>query len=141
MVNAVNLIDGVDGLASGIVAIAAAAFFVWVYVEPSSFPESAHTAALLCAMAAGAAIGFLPYNFYPARIFMGDSGSMLLGLLLAAATIAGVGRTLQPTRGDIAAFSIPVLIPAIVPAVPLPDVALAIVRRSVNGRPNFAPDK
>src|SRR6266536_1970447 len=77
MVNAVNLIDGLDGLASGIVAIAAAAFFVWVYVEPSSFPDSTQTAALLCAVAAGAAIGFLPYNFYPARIFMGDSGAML----------------------------------------------------------------
>jgi len=141
MVNAVNLIDGLDGLASGIVAIAAAAFFVWVYVEPSSFPESAHTAALLCAVAAGAAIGFLPYNFYPARIFMGDSGSMLLGLLLAAATIAGVGRTLQPHGADVAAFAIPVLIPIFVLAVPLIDVALAVIRRLRRGRPVFAPDK
>ncbi|TMK85604.1 MAG: undecaprenyl/decaprenyl-phosphate alpha-N-acetylglucosaminyl 1-phosphate transferase [Actinobacteria bacterium] len=141
MVNAVNLIDGLDGLAAGIVAIAAAAFFVWVYVSPSSFPESAKAAALLCAIAAGAGLGFLPYNFYPARIFMGDSGAMLLGLLLAAATIAGVGRTLQPHGGDVAAFAIPILIPVFVLAVPLTDVALAVVRRIRRGRPVFAPDK
>jgi UDP-GlcNAc:undecaprenyl-phosphate GlcNAc-1-phosphate transferase len=141
MVNAVNLIDGLDGLAAGIVAIAAAAFFVWVYVEPSSFPESTHTAALLCAVAAGAGLGFLPYNWYPARIFMGDSGSMLLGLLLASATISGVGRTLQPHGGDVAAFAIPVLIPVFVLAVPLIDVALAVIRRLRRGRPVFAPDK
>jgi UDP-GlcNAc:undecaprenyl-phosphate/decaprenyl-phosphate GlcNAc-1-phosphate transferase len=141
VVNAVNLIDGLDGLAAGIVAIAAAAFFVWVYVEPSSFPESTHTAALLCAVVAGAALGFLPYNFYPARIFMGDSGSMLLGLLLASATIAGVGRTLQPHGGDVAAFAIPVLIPVFVLAVPLIDVAMAVIRRVRRGRPVFAPDK
>src|SRR5438093_2058345 len=141
MVNAVTLIDGLDGLAAGIVAIAAAAFFVWVYVSPSSFPESAKAAALLCAIAAGAGLGFLPYNFYPARIFMGDSGAMLLGLLLAAATIAGVGRTLQPHGGDVAAFAIPILIPVFVLAVPLTDVALAVVRRIRRGRPVFAPDK
>jgi UDP-GlcNAc:undecaprenyl-phosphate GlcNAc-1-phosphate transferase len=140
-VNAVNLIDGLDGLAAGIVAIAASAFFVWVYVEPSSFPESTQTAALLCAVAAGASLGFLPYNFYPARIFMGDSGAMLLGLLLASATIAGVGRTVQPHGAAVAAFAIPVLIPVFVLAVPLVDVALAVIRRLRRGRPVFAPDK
>src|SRR5438093_4831151 len=70
MVNATNLIDGLDGLAAGIVAIAAGAFFMWVHVAPSTFSESASIAALLAAIAAGAAVGFLPYNFYPARIFM-----------------------------------------------------------------------
>ena len=140
-VNAVNLIDGLDGLAAGIVVIAASAFFVWVYVEPSSFPESTQTAALLCAVAAGASLGFLPYNFYPARIFMGDSGAMLLGLLLASATIAGVGRTVQPHGAAVAAFAIPVLIPVFVLAVPLVDVALAVIRRLRRGRPVFAPDK
>jgi UDP-GlcNAc:undecaprenyl-phosphate GlcNAc-1-phosphate transferase len=141
MVNATNLIDGLDGLAAGIVAIAAGAFFVWVYVAPSTFSESTSIAALLAAIAAGAAVGFLPYNFYPARIFMGDSGAMLLGLLLAASTIAGVGRTIQPSRGALAAFAIPVLIPLFVVAVPLVDVAMAIVRRIRRGRPIFAPDK
>jgi UDP-GlcNAc:undecaprenyl-phosphate GlcNAc-1-phosphate transferase len=141
MVNAVNLIDGLDGLAAGIVIIAAAAFFVWVYHSPSLFPEASKAAALLCAVAAGAALGFLPYNFYPARIFMGDSGAMLLGLLLAAATVSGVGRTLRPHGGDVAAFAIPVLIPVFVLAVPLIDVALAVIRRLRRGRPVFAPDK
>jgi UDP-GlcNAc:undecaprenyl-phosphate/decaprenyl-phosphate GlcNAc-1-phosphate transferase len=141
MVNATNFIDGLDGLAAGIVAIAAGAFFVWVYVAPSTFSESASIAALLAAIAAGAAVGFLPYNFYPARIFMGDSGAMLLGLLLAASTVAGVGRTIQPTRGALAAFAIPVMIPLFVLAVPLVDVGMAIVRRIRKGRPIYAPDK
>jgi UDP-GlcNAc:undecaprenyl-phosphate GlcNAc-1-phosphate transferase len=141
MVNATNLIDGLDGLAAGIVAIAAGAFFVWVVVAPSPFSESSSIAALLAAITAGAALGFLPYNFYPARIFMGDSGAMLLGLLLAASTIAGVGRTILPTRGTVVAFAIPVLIPVFVLAVPLVDVAMAIIRRLRRGRPIFAPDK
>jgi UDP-GlcNAc:undecaprenyl-phosphate GlcNAc-1-phosphate transferase len=141
MVNATNLIDGLDGLAAGIVAIAAGAFFVWVDAAPSTFSESASIAAMLSAITAGAAVGFLPYNFYPARIFMGDSGSMLLGLLLAASTVAGVGRTIQPTRGALAAFAIPVMIPLFVLAVPLVDVGMAIVRRIRKGRPIFAPDK
>jgi len=141
MVNAINLIDGLDGLAAGIVTIAAAAFFVWIRLTPATFGPSATTAALLSVVAGGAAIGFLPWNFYPARIFMGDSGSMQLGVLLAAATISGVGRTIQPSRGDLAAFSIPVLIPAIVLAIPLADVALAITRRLWRHRPVFAPDK
>jgi UDP-GlcNAc:undecaprenyl-phosphate GlcNAc-1-phosphate transferase len=141
MVNAVNLMDGLDGLAAGIVAIAASAFFIYAYAGPSNFGQPVATAALLSAIAAGAAVGFLPYNFYPAKIFMGDSGSMLLGIMLAAATISGVGRTTQASGGDIAAFSIPVLIPAIVLAVPLADVALAIIRRLRRGRPVFAPDK
>jgi UDP-GlcNAc:undecaprenyl-phosphate GlcNAc-1-phosphate transferase len=141
MVNATNLIDGLDGLAAGIVAIAAGAFFVWVVAAPATFGESTSIAALLAAVAAGAAIGFLPYNFYPARIFMGDSGAMLLGLLLAASTIAGVGRTIQPSRGALAAFAIPVLIPLFVVAIPLVDVALAIARRIRRGRPIFTPDK
>jgi UDP-GlcNAc:undecaprenyl-phosphate/decaprenyl-phosphate GlcNAc-1-phosphate transferase len=141
MVNATNFIDGLDGLAAGIVAIAAGAFFVWVTVAPSPFSESSSIAALLAAITAGAAVGFLPYNFYPARIFMGDSGAMLLGLLLASSTIAGVGRTIVPSRGTVVAFAIPVLIPVFVLAVPLVDVAMAIVRRLRKGRPIYAPDK
>ena len=140
-VNAVNLMDGLDGLAAGIVAIAAIAFFVYAFAGPSNFDQTVPTAALLSAIVAGAAIGFLPYNFYPAKIFMGDSGSMLLGVLLASATVSGVGRTIQPSGGDVAAFAIPVLIPAIVLAVPLLDIVMAVVRRLRHGRPVFAPDK
>jgi UDP-GlcNAc:undecaprenyl-phosphate GlcNAc-1-phosphate transferase len=141
MVNAVNLIDGLDGLAAGIVAIGAGAFFIWVVYSPSPFQESTQTAAILAAVAAGSAVGFLPWNFHPARIFMGDSGSMPLGLVLGASTIAGVGRTVQPSGGAIAAFSIPILIPLFVVAVPLLDVTMAVVRRLRARRPVFAPDK
>jgi len=143
MVNAVNLIDGLDGLAAGIVIIAAVAFFIYIRNSPEPVPvgEPASPSALLAAVVAGAAVGFLPYNFHPARIFMGDSGSGLLGTLLAAATISGVGRTLAPSGGDIAAFSIPILLPFVMLAVALVDVAMAVVRRLRRGRPVFAPDK
>jgi UDP-GlcNAc:undecaprenyl-phosphate GlcNAc-1-phosphate transferase len=139
MVNAINFIDGLDGLAAGIVAIAAVEFFIWVMLAPPAFGRD--QAALLSAMAAGAALGFLPYNFHPARIFMGDSGAMLLGLILAAATISAVGRTTRTSAEAVAAFAAPVLIPAIVLAVPLIDVAMAIIRRLRKGRPIYAPDK
>jgi UDP-GlcNAc:undecaprenyl-phosphate GlcNAc-1-phosphate transferase len=86
-------------------------------------------------------VGFLPWNFHPARIFMGDSGSMLLGVLLAAATISGVGRTDAPTNSDLAALAIPVAIPLLVLAVPLTDVVFAILRRMRRGRPVTRPDK
>ena len=141
MVNAMNLIDGLDGLAAGTAVIGAVAFFIWIYARPPAFTGTASPAPLLSVVAAGGAFGFLPLNFYPARIFMGDSGAMLLGLLLAASTISGVGRTIAPSGGDLAAFTIPVMIPLIVLAVPLVDVALAIVRRLRRGRPVFAPDK
>jgi UDP-GlcNAc:undecaprenyl-phosphate GlcNAc-1-phosphate transferase len=145
MVNAVNLIDGLDGLAPGLVAIASIAFFTYIYLSPASpfyGSDTGTPAALLSAIAAGAALGFLPWNFHPAKIFMGDSGSMLLGLLLATATISGVGRSQQtPSGGDLAAFSIPVLVPLVVLAVPFLDVVLAIVRRMRKGRAITAPDK
>jgi UDP-GlcNAc:undecaprenyl-phosphate/decaprenyl-phosphate GlcNAc-1-phosphate transferase len=141
LVNAINLMDGLDGLAAGMIVIAALAFFVYLFWGPSNFISPPTGAKILAAATAGAALGFLPYNFYPARIFMGDSGSMLLGLLMASATISGVGRTPLPSGGDISAFAIPVLIPVIVIAVPLVDVALAVIRRLRRGRSVFAPDK
>jgi UDP-GlcNAc:undecaprenyl-phosphate GlcNAc-1-phosphate transferase len=146
MMNAVNLIDGLDGLAAGLVAIASIAFFVYIELSPQSpfyGPGTGSPAALLSAITAGAAVGFLPWNFHPAKIFMGDSGAMLLGLLLATATISGVGRNpfYAPSGGDLAAFSIPVLIPLVVLAVPFVDVVFAIVRRMARGRAVTAPDK
>ena len=141
MVNAVNLIDGLDGLAAGVVAIAAGAFFVYSF-QTGDLPFAAPSpASLLCVVVAGAALGFLPHNFFPARVFMGDSGSMLLGVLLAAATISGVGRTVEPTNTELAALAIPVAIPLLVLAVPFTDVVLAIIRRIRRGRPVTRPDK
>jgi UDP-GlcNAc:undecaprenyl-phosphate/decaprenyl-phosphate GlcNAc-1-phosphate transferase len=133
MINAVNLIDGLDGLAAGMVAIAAIAFFVYMEQTPG-IGGQASTAALLSAVVAGAAIGFLPWNLHPARIFMGDTGAMLLGLLMAVATISGVGRLATgPSAGDFAVFAIPVAVPLLVLAVPLLDVLLAILRRVRRG--------
>jgi UDP-GlcNAc:undecaprenyl-phosphate GlcNAc-1-phosphate transferase len=133
LVNAVNLIDGLDGLAAGMVAIAAGAFFAYMVRSPGGSVDPS-TAALLSAVVAGAAIGFLPWNFHPARIFMGDSGAMMLGLVLAVATISGVGRNLEgPSGGDLAVIAIPVAVPLLVLAVPLLDVILAIARRMRRG--------
>ncbi len=141
MVNAVNLIDGLDGLAAGVVAIAAGAFFVYAFRSAGPIFAGPSPASLFSIIVVGAAVGFLPHNFNPARIFMGDSGSMLLGLVLAAATVSGVGRTDAPTNTDLAALAIPVIIPLLVLAVPLTDVVLAVVRRLRRGRPVFRPDK
>jgi UDP-GlcNAc:undecaprenyl-phosphate GlcNAc-1-phosphate transferase len=133
MVNAVNLIDGLDGLAAGIVAIAAASFFAYMVRAPGGDVQ-ASTAAVLSAIAGGAAIGFLPWNFHPAKIFMGDSGALLLGLVLAVATVSGVGRNLEgPSGGDLAVVAIPILLPLLVLAVPFLDVVLAIGRRMRRG--------
>jgi UDP-GlcNAc:undecaprenyl-phosphate GlcNAc-1-phosphate transferase len=154
VVNAVNLIDGLDGLAAGIVVIASGAFFIYAYRYANQTPTvfgATPTAPLISAIAAGAALGFLPHNFHPAKIIMGDTGSMLLGLMLAAATISGVGQTGipqdTPAAGQpigahaFAAFSIPVLIPLLVLALPLVDVILAVIRRLRGHRKWYAPDK
>lgn len=141
MINAINFVDGLDGLAAGMVTIAAVAFFLYVYRGPGLF-EGASTAALLCAVTAGACVGFLPWNFNPAKIFMGDSGSGLLGLLLGVATISGVGRNpYPPSGGDVAAYAIPVLVPLLVLAIPFLDVTLAVIRRFRKNRPLSHADK
>ena len=144
MVNSINFIDGLDGLAAGVVAIAAGAFFVFSYqlaVEQGNVV--ARPATLMSAVLIGACAGFLPHNFNPARIFMGDAGSMLIGLMLAAASTSGIGYLdfgqLEPTEQ--AAFFVPLVVPAVILAVPFIDLLLAVVRRMRAGRPVFAPDK
>jgi UDP-GlcNAc:undecaprenyl-phosphate GlcNAc-1-phosphate transferase len=99
------------------------------------------TAALIAALVMGSCLGFIPHNFNPAKIFMGDSGSMLLGLLLASATVSGVGRTLEPGLSDVAGLIIPVLLPIFVLAVPLADTAFAVLRRIRGRKPLAMPDK
>jgi UDP-GlcNAc:undecaprenyl-phosphate/decaprenyl-phosphate GlcNAc-1-phosphate transferase len=141
VINAVNLIDGLDGLAAGVVAIAAAAFLTYANQTGEATYGGPSPAALFSVLVAGAAIGFLPWNFHPAKIFMGDSGSMVLGLVLAAATVSGVGRTDAPANTDLAALAIPAMIPLLVLAVPLVDVVWAILRRLRRGRPWYLPDK
>jgi UDP-GlcNAc:undecaprenyl-phosphate GlcNAc-1-phosphate transferase len=131
--NAINLVDGLDGLAAGMVAIAAATFFAYLILVGDT-SESGSAAALLSVITVGICIGFLPWNFRPARIFMGDTGSMLLGMLVAIATISGVGSNpFPPERGDVAVIALPVLVPLLVLAIPFLDVLLAIVRRTRKG--------
>jgi UDP-GlcNAc:undecaprenyl-phosphate GlcNAc-1-phosphate transferase len=131
--NAINLADGLDGLAAGMVAIAAATFFVYL-IRGGDISESASAAALLSVITVGICVGFLPWNFHPARIFMGDTGSMLLGMLVAIATISGVGRNpVPPTQGEVAVIALPLLVPLLVLGIPFLDVLLAIVRRTRKG--------
>lgn len=134
VVNAVNLVDGLDGLAAGMVAIAAIAFFIYMVRTQSLFGD-ASAAALLSAITVGICVGFLPWNFHPARIFMGDSGSMLLGMLLTIATISGVARNpYPPSGGDLAAVVGTIMVPLLVLAIPFLDVLLAVVRRTWHGK-------
>ena len=138
VINAVNLIDGLDGLAAGVAAIAAAALFAYTFRSTGGAPS---TAGPLAVLVIGSCVGFLPHNFIPARIFMGDSGSLLLGMLLASATVSGVGRTLEPDLSDVAGLIIPVLLPIFVLAVPLADTAFAVLRRIRGRHPLAMPDK
>jgi len=143
-INAVNFVDGLDGLLGGIAAIGALAFFAYSFLFAVSEGISRFAApTLFSAVLAGCCLGFLPHNFNPARIFMGDSGSMLIGLLLAASTISLTG---QMDAGSTSAVALsPALLPLVLPfaviAVPFVDLLLAVVRRTRAGRSPFAPDK
>jgi UDP-GlcNAc:undecaprenyl-phosphate GlcNAc-1-phosphate transferase len=142
-INAVNFVDGLDGLAAGIVAIAATAFFAFSYLlAVDQDLRRATTSSLVTAALIGVCLGFLPHNFSPARVFMGDSGSMLIGLLLASSTITLTG-TLDPNQVtlDIAPAILPLVLPIAVLVVPFADLLLAVVRRTRAGRSPFAPDK
>ena len=129
--NAVNLIDGLDGLAAGVVAIAAGAFFIYAYrLQDVGLLSSDNMAPLVVAITCGACVGFLPHNVHPAKVFMGDSGSLLLGLLMAATTISVGGRTADQFSGQTYFFFAPLVIPFVILGVPFVDTALAIVRRA-----------
>jgi UDP-GlcNAc:undecaprenyl-phosphate/decaprenyl-phosphate GlcNAc-1-phosphate transferase len=131
MANAVNLIDGLDGLAAGVVAIAAGAFFVYSYrLADVGLLSPDNMAPLIVAITCGLCVGFLPHNFHPAKVFMGDSGSLLLGLLMAATTISVGGRTADQYSGQTYFFFAPLVIPFVILGVPFVDTALAIIRRA-----------
>jgi len=143
-INAVNFIDGLDGLAAGVVAIAASALFSYAYLL--SYTNGLTTlsgATLTAAVLVGICAGFLPHNFNPARIFMGDTGSMLIGLLLSAATIMLTGQFDPAVIGSYAQFPfwMPILLVPAVALVPFLDMLLAVWRRTNQGRSPFAPDK
>lgn len=133
--NAVNLIDGLDGLAGGTTFISALtlAGVVWIETTTSGFlvPGQSEAVALALILAASI-VGFLRYNFYPAKIFLGDSGSMYLGFSMAALSIMGMAKS---------ATFISVIIPVVILGIPLLDTVFAIVRRYCGHRPIFQPDK
>jgi UDP-GlcNAc:undecaprenyl-phosphate GlcNAc-1-phosphate transferase len=142
MINAVNLVDGLDGLAAGIVGIAATALLVYVHLGSADQTVGLATSPeLVFAAVVGACAGFLLFNFHPASVFMGDTGAMLLGLLLGAAGVTAIGGVPVPRGSDFTALSIPVLVPALVLAVPFFDTTWTILRRLRSGRAVFSPDK
>ncbi len=131
MGNAVNFIDGLDGLAAGIVGIGASAFLL--YADRLGGVEllfPGNVGPLVAALVLGMCVGFLPWNVYPAQIFMGDSGSLLLGTLMAASTMAVGGRTPDPFSGQTFFFYAPLAIPLLILGVPVLDTAFAIIRRA-----------
>ena len=153
-INAVNFVDGLDGLAAGMVCIAAAAFFMYAYRIWYGYGiEAAAPATLFAAVLMGMCLGFLPHNMHPARIFMGDSGSMLIGLVLAAGAVSITGQVdpdllVEESGGsmkDAVHTMVPLYIPLVLPltiiAIPFADLVLAIVRRTWSGRSPFAADR
>jgi UDP-GlcNAc:undecaprenyl-phosphate GlcNAc-1-phosphate transferase len=152
-INAVNFVDGLDGLAAGMVLIASAAFFLYAYRIWYSYGiEAAAPATLFAAVLMGMCVGFLPHNMHPARVFMGDSGSMLIGLVLAAGAISITGQidpdalnlfsgSVRNTVHQTVPVYIPLLLPLTIIAVPAADLVLAIVRRTWRGQSPFAADR
>jgi len=126
LTNTVNLIDGLDGLAAGVSTIAS------ITILLVALQQNFWTVAILTAALAGAALGFLQHNFNPAKIFMGDTGSMFLGYMLAAVSIMGTVKS---------AATIALFVPIVALGLPIMDTAFAIIRRYMSGRPIFKPDK
>lgn len=143
VVNAVNFIDGMDGLAAGVVAISGVAFFAFAYLLAVDYGFSrAGAPSLVTAVLIGVCLGFLPHNLSPAKIFMGDSGSMLLGLLLSVSAITLTGQV-DPnaiSAEKLGPTLLPLLLPFAVLAIPFLDLLLAVSRRVKAGRSPFAPD-
>jgi UDP-GlcNAc:undecaprenyl-phosphate GlcNAc-1-phosphate transferase len=132
MANAINLIDGLDGLAAGIVAIAGVALFLFAdRLFNKGFIGGSNIGPLVCVVAVGVCLGFLPWNFNPARIIMGDAGALFLGLLLAVPTITVGGRTDVAFSGNTYFFFAPLVIPVVILGVPIADVLFSFVRRIV----------
>ncbi len=140
--NAVNLVDGLDGLAAGIVAIAGSALFLYAdRLAAAGFLEISNVAPLVAVIAVGISLGFLPHNFSPARIIMGDAGALMLGLLMATTTITIGGRADYQYTGTTYFFFAPLVIPLVVLGVPLLDTVFSFVRRVARRRSFAMADK
>jgi UDP-GlcNAc:undecaprenyl-phosphate/decaprenyl-phosphate GlcNAc-1-phosphate transferase len=149
-INAVNFIDGLDGLAAGVAGIAGLSFMIYSYTLSNALRlPSQSVPAVASAVLVGMCVGFLPHNFNPARIFMGDTGAMLIGLLLAYGPISST-QSLDP--GLLVNYSqlhplnrfptiLPLLLPVAILVIPYADLLLAVIRRTAAGKSPFAPDR
>jgi UDP-GlcNAc:undecaprenyl-phosphate GlcNAc-1-phosphate transferase len=124
--NMINLIDGLDGLAAGVTGIAALAIAYAAYLN------GLYATAFAMGVLAGASLGFLPFNFYPAKIFMGDAGALFLGFALASVSL------IEPAKG---ATIMAMIAPVLVLGVPVFDIAFAVIRRKIRGKSVFSADK
>ncbi|HQJ35589.1 MAG TPA: MraY family glycosyltransferase [Rhodoglobus sp.] len=149
VMNAINFIDGLDGLVAGVALIANSVFFVYTYLlQLQAQTEYFNLASLTSAVLVGACIGFLPLNFHPAKLFMGDAGALLVGLLMAASAILVTGQVNPEVvdRPDVyTAYFLPAFIPILLPfavlIVPLLDFGLAVTRRLRAGKSPFTADR
>lgn len=151
VMNAVNFIDGLDGLVAGVCLIANVVFFAYSYllVRDQGASSYFNLASLIAAVLIGACIGFLPLNWSPAKLFMGDAGALMLGLLMACSAIAITG-SLDPSivgdndefgRSQLLGAFIPILLPVVIVLLPLLDFGLAVIRRMSAGKSPFSPDR
>ena len=145
LINAFNFVDGIDGLAAGLGMIAAGAILVYsmVLLHDQGGTVAAYPPAMMSACLFGACLGFLPHNFEPARIFMGDTGAMLIGLFLAGASVSASGRIAPSMYGvaDVIALMSPIVVVVAAISVPMLDLLLAVVRRVRQGKSPFSADK
>jgi UDP-GlcNAc:undecaprenyl-phosphate/decaprenyl-phosphate GlcNAc-1-phosphate transferase len=145
VMNAVNFIDGLDGLVAGVSLIANGVFLIYSYLlaretSPSNY---FNLASLLAAVLVGACAGFLPFNWHRARLFMGDAGSMLVGLLMATSAIAVTGQ-IDPSslaRSELLPAFLPVVLPFAILLLPIADFTLAVLRRVSAGKSPFTADR
>ncbi len=143
VMNAVNFIDGLDGLVAGVTIIAGTVFFVYSYLLSIDTAQTAfNLASLVMAVLLGATAGFLPFNWHPAKIFMGDGGALVVGMLMAVSTISVTGQ-IDPgiDRSQLVPAFIPLVLPFAVLIVPLLDFGLAVLRRLRAGKSPFSADR
>jgi UDP-GlcNAc:undecaprenyl-phosphate GlcNAc-1-phosphate transferase len=145
VMNAINFIDGLDGLVAGVALIANGTFFLYTYllVQKTSPQNYFNLASLLAVVLVGACAGFLPLNWHPAKLFMGDAGALLIGLLMATSAIAVTGQ-IDPFSiggGELVPAFIPIILPFAVLLIPLLDFGLAVIRRLRAGKSPFAADR
>ena len=146
VMNALNFIDGLDGLVAGVAIIANSVFFIYSYIvtyQPTAQSAYFNLPEFVSAVLIGACVGFLPLNWHPAKLFMGDAGALLVGMLMATSTIGFTGNIDAATLSNkefLPAF-IPILLPFAVLLVPLLDFGLAVFRRLRAGKSPFSADR